>query len=240
MIKVLVCDDDELITRKVSQLIEKINCENELGLEVVEKNLSNFILQDKASFDIAVVDMEMPHMNGIELSKKLMEINPDVIILVLTSHSGYIDSAMRISVFRYLSKPLDEERFNRNFLEAVESFNTLCKTIVVEKADGVFIVKTKDILYIETLRNGSRIVTKNMEIKTSRKLSQWEELIDQPHFFASPHKSYLVNMRKVISFDRYSVTFEAEGSPVTVPCVAQRRYTSFKKQFFAFMAKFDT
>lgn len=237
MIKVLVCDDDELIIRKVSLLVEKIKDENKLPLELVVKNSPDFILEENTSFDIAIVDVEMPVMNGIDLSKRLMDVNPDVIIMVLTSHSGYLDNAMRISVFRYLSKPLDENRFTRNFLEAVESCNTLCKTIVVEKADGVFMVKTTDILYIETLRNGSMIVTKNQQIKTTRKISEWEELINQPHFFASPHKSYLVNMRNVLNFDQHSVTFDVNGSALKVSCVAQRRYTSFKKQFFSFITK---
>ena len=104
MIKVLVCDDDELITRKVSQLIEKINCENELGLEVVEKNLPNFILQDTASFDIAVVDMEMPHMNGIEMLERLLP-KIKVPVVIVSSKMVNVLEALSAGAVDFIRKP---------------------------------------------------------------------------------------------------------------------------------------
>ena len=53
-------------------------------------------------------------MNGIYVGNTLKKANKDVIIFVVTSYSEYLDDAMRFHVFRYLSKPLDRQRFFRN------------------------------------------------------------------------------------------------------------------------------
>lgn len=83
----------------------------------------------------------MPAVNGLEVSERLKQLNPDIIIMILTSYPAYLDSAMKIQVFRYLSKPIDTERFNRNFLEAVDYYKKISKSIIIEKYDEIFTVK---------------------------------------------------------------------------------------------------
>ena len=67
---------------------------------------------DKGSKDIVFLDIEMPGMNGIYVGNELKSQNRNIIIFVVTSYSEYLDEAMRFHVFRYLSKPLDKQRFN--------------------------------------------------------------------------------------------------------------------------------
>lgn len=177
MLKVLVCDDDEFVTSKVKELLCKIRNSNHIDFEIDIRNCGNFINTTSAIYDIAIVDIEMPGVSGLELSEKLKEQNPDVLVIILTSYSDYLDKAMNISVFRYLSKPIEPERFNRNFIEAVVKHRQICKRIVVESDGKVNFVRTKDILYIENLKHGSNIVTKNETFKTNKKPQQWAELI---------------------------------------------------------------
>lgn len=235
MIKVLVCDDDEFITQKISALLQRVKNDHNVCFDVDIRNCSDFIKDSNIAYDIAVVDIEMPDVNGLELTQKLREINPDIIVLVITSFADYLDCAMRVSVFRYISKPIDEDRFTRNFLEAVDASKQISKTVVVEKADGVYVLKTKDILYIENLKHGSLIVTKNQRFKTNQNLSYWFELIDRPDCFVYSHKSYLINLQNIINFDQHTVTFQSDGGALKVACVAQRRYTELKKDFFGFV-----
>lgn len=235
MIKVLVCDDDSFVAEKVKGFIDEIKNSYNFGLEIKAITDSKAQYEESEMYDIAVLDIDMPHINGIELAKRLKELNPDIIVIMLTSFDEYLDNAMRISVFRFLTKPVDKERFVTNFVEAVEACKAISKTLIVEKTDGVYVIKTKDILYIETARVGSVIVTKNERIKTNRKPAQWHELMGCPDSFVSPHNSYLVNLQNVISFDKHSVTFDGKDGRLKVDCVAQRRYTEFKKEFFRFV-----
>lgn len=234
MIKVLVCDDDKIIIEKVQQLLTIIQEQYSFELDIKTYNDGLLAMESKETYDIAIVDIEMPNVDGLALSEKLKRRNPDTIVLILTSFSDYLDSAMRIQVFRYLSKPIDEERFTKNFIEAVSYYKQISKQIIVESGDEVLTIKTKDIFYIENLKHGSVIATKHGDYKTNKKPQEWYEIINQPNCFTFSHKSFLVNLQNVINFDKNTVHFQGSNDSVRIACISQRKYYEFKKAFFDF------
>ena len=70
------------------------------------------LLADEGEKDILFLDVEMPRMNGIYVGKELKKKKDKIIIFIVTSYSEYLDETMRFHVFRYLSKPLDKQRFS--------------------------------------------------------------------------------------------------------------------------------
>lgn len=234
MLNILLCDDDKSILKQVLSLINSLQKNYKIQFNIDMRTCGEYIFKENNSYDIAIVDIEMPKVNGLELSEKLKEINPDVIVMILTSYSDYLDSAMKIQVFRYLSKPINAERFNRNFLEAVDYYKKISKSIIIEKYDEIFAVKTKDILYIENKKHGSTVVTKKRSYDTNKKPAEWLEIINQPNCFVQSHKSYIVNLQNVINFDKSSITFQGETNSIVVPCISQRKYSDFKRAFFDF------
>lgn len=234
MIKVLVCDDDQIVTNKVQKLLTEIQDKYGFELDIQSYNDGRLAIESNEIYDIAIVDIEMPDVDGLALSEDLKKRNSDAIVMILTSFSDYLDSAMRIQVFRYLSKPIDEERFTKNFMEAVNYYKQISKQIVVESGDEVLTVKTKDILYIENLKHGSVIATKYGDFKTNKKPLEWYETINQPNCFTFSHKSFLVNLQNVINFDKNTVHFQGLNNTVRIACISQRKYYEFKKAFFDF------
>lgn len=236
MIRVLVCDDDTCITDQVKSMIESIKETTHTDIEINIHNNGSFITESNSAYDIAVVDIEIPGINGLELSKKLKERNPYTIVIVLTSYADYLDKAMSISVFRYLSKPIDKDRFERNFIDAIIHHNTISKQIIIEQKDKVCFINTKDILFIENQKHGSIIVTKNGEYKTNKKPLEWCNIISQPQCFTASHKSYIVNLQNVINFDKKSITFQIDNNNTkTEQCISQRKYNLFKNTFFKYI-----
>lgn len=234
MLKVLICDDDVNITNKVLLLINEIKTKGRWKFDITVRNSGEFVMKEKSYYDIAILDIEMPGISGLELSQKLKASNPDVLIIVLTSFSNYLDSAMKIQVFRYLSKPIDIERFNRNFLEAIEKCREISKQIIIQNSTSVYTVKTKDILYIENQKHGSVVVTKHHKFDTNKKPTEWDEIINQPNCFVFSHKSFLVNLQNVVNFNKHSATFQGDRDLIEIQCVSQRKYPDFKNKFFAF------
>ncbi|MCD4741087.1 MAG: response regulator [Desulfobacteraceae bacterium] len=60
-------------------------------------------------FDVAVVDLQMPGINGIEVQKRLKELQPSLPCIVLTGH-GTVENALecgKYNAFKFLSKPID-------------------------------------------------------------------------------------------------------------------------------------
>ncbi|EMS80001.1 response regulator [Desulfotignum phosphitoxidans] len=63
----------------------------------------------KAPFDVAVVDLQMPGIDGIEVQKLLKDLQPDLPCIVLTGH-GSVENALesgKYNAFKFLSKPVD-------------------------------------------------------------------------------------------------------------------------------------
>ena len=70
----------------------------------------------KNAVEFALLDVEMPKMNGIDLGKKFRELYPKIVLIYVTGHeNAYID-AMRIKADYYVCKPFDRE----DILEAIE------------------------------------------------------------------------------------------------------------------------
>lgn len=63
-----------------------------------------------ARIDVAFLDVRLVGESGIELAKKLMELNPRINIIFLTGHSEYMADALRLHCSGYLLKPLTPEK----------------------------------------------------------------------------------------------------------------------------------
>ena len=117
-IRVLLIDDEEVLLEYMSKRLLKRGFSVKAtfsGEEAVEA-----AKQDH--FDVAVVDLKMPGMDGVETQKRLHEIQPFLQCIVLTGH-GSIDTALESGqedAFRYLLKPIDYDALVTSIKEAHE------------------------------------------------------------------------------------------------------------------------
>lgn len=234
LIDILICDDDSVIIERINKLILAWGKSQNIDFNIDKQTSGDFILKKSHRYDIAFIDIEMPGISGLKLSEKLQECNKDILILVITSFHNYLDAAMKVHVFRYLSKPIDTNRFNNNFKDAIIEFTNISKSIIIDLKDEVHYIKTKDILYIENLKYGSNIVTKNNKYTTNKKPKEWLSIINQPNCFIYSHNSFIVNLQNVIDFDKTTVTMRKNNSELVKTYMSQRKYKNFKKSFFDF------
>lgn len=104
--KVLFVDDENLIVKMVRKLLELLGYQVETQMNPVEA-LEQF--QSKPDqFDLVITDMTMPQMTGVMLSEKIMEIRPDIPIIICTGHSALIDEerAKQLGIAAYVMKPI--------------------------------------------------------------------------------------------------------------------------------------
>lgn len=235
MIKLLICDDDISITNQVDQLVKRISKSYKIQFDITIENSSKNILKKAEAYDIAIIDIEMPNINGIKLSEELKTINPDIIIIILTSFQSYLDSAMKIHVFRYLSKPIDKNRFYTNLKDALDEYRLISKIITITNNDDVHLIKTKEILYIENRKRGSIIHTKHNTFVSNKKPKELLRIINQNNCFVYSHNSIIVNLQNVIEFNRSEVVLRKSDTETISTYISQRKYSEFKKCFFNFV-----
>ena len=73
-------------------------------------------------FDLVITDMAMPQLNGVQLYKKLIEIRPDIPVIICTGHSSLIDEkkSSKLGIAAYMDKPFvleDIAKIIRNVLD---------------------------------------------------------------------------------------------------------------------------
>ncbi len=79
-------------------------------------------MAEQEHFDVAIVDLKMPGIDGVETQKRLHKVQPFLQCIVLTGH-GSIDSALESGqedAFRYLLKPVDYDDLLSNIKEAYD------------------------------------------------------------------------------------------------------------------------
>lgn len=233
--KLLICDDSQINIDLVLFLVDIFEKKYNVEFEKDTRLSGDFILTEKNSYDIAIVDVEMPGISGIELSQKLKEINPQIRIMILTAFDNYLDYAMKIQVFRYLSKPIDRNRFIRNLEEAVEEYNKTNKKLTLKSNDSFIVINTNDILYLERKTGGTAVVTINDELEVKEKLDECKELINQPDIFVHSHNSIVVNLQNVVNFDKSIVTLQKNDKETVETYMSQRKYKEFKENFMKFV-----
>ncbi|WP_419954479.1 response regulator transcription factor [Neobacillus niacini] len=129
MYKVMLVDDDYPVIQLLSETIEweqlgvSLQSTHENGASAFEKAMSEMP-------DILITDIGMPKMNGIELTKKLKEQNPNLNVAILSCHAdfAFAQQALKLQVQDYLIKdtfdPADLRKLIKKFKETLDEQNT--------------------------------------------------------------------------------------------------------------------
>lgn len=126
----LLIADDENLELKVLEKTVKKHFVDELEIFASSNGRKASQICDEVKPDIALLDIEMPGMNGIELAKYIKEKYADCIIIFITAYDrfDYAIEAMHIKAFDYLLKPWKEERLCELINTAIENVRSVQKT----------------------------------------------------------------------------------------------------------------
>lgn len=230
--RIIICDDNIELTHELKQLLISFFHENTLKLpEIIIYNNGENLLNDTKDKDIVFLDIEMPGMNGIYVGNKLKQQNRNTIIFVVTSYSQYLDDAMRFHVFRYLSKPLEKQRIYRNLKDAIDLYNTSITKISIETKDGIIVVLSTDIFFIEAANRKTIVHTSKGDFLSIHNINYWLNELHAPCFFQS-HRSFIVNLEHVSSFD-HSLIYLCNNQYRAY--LTRRKYTQFKDTFLLYL-----
>ena len=108
---VLIVEDDEVSYILLNEILSQYDIYPTRAIN--GKDAINFFKSDKNAFDLVLMDIRMPKINGFEATKQIKEINPEVPILAVTAftHSQGIVDCFEAGCDEYISKPFKISRF---------------------------------------------------------------------------------------------------------------------------------
>jgi len=119
-VSLLYVEDEEQPQELVAKFLRSIY--PQITIHLAHDGQEGLKLFKEFSPDIVVTDIRMPIMNGIEMSKKIKELNKDVYIIVISASDEvrHILEAIDIGINNYVLKPIDLEKFYAAFEQCVE------------------------------------------------------------------------------------------------------------------------
>ncbi|MES2829786.1 MAG: LytTR family DNA-binding domain-containing protein [Bacteroidota bacterium] len=219
MIRCLIVDDEE----PARELI-KLHLAGLEGFEVVaslDNALEAFSYLQKHTVDLVFLDINMPRLTGLELLRSL-KTSPKVILT--TAYREYGAEAYELDVFDYLIKPITQERFIKAIAKFLHYWNgqTEPKEISKNNEEPYLFFKIgreqvkihlKEIIYIEGLADYIRVHTAAKSYVASEKLGAMEAKLE-PGSFIRIHKSFIIALDKVTSYNSYQVILDDKTLPL--------------------------
>ncbi len=232
MFKVAVCDDNKEDIVNIEKLLDIYSSRENVKFSIFKYSDSAELFKEKDFFDIYFLDVEMPEFSGLELARSINEHYPDPIIFFITNYENYLDEAFDIPAFRYLYKPIDEERFFNGLKLAIQKINKASDGVVLKVMDKRVKVLLDRIIYITIENRFCKVVTTDNEILADDKLNNIYKMLPENKFVYS-HKSYIVNLSFVKSYDSASVILKHKDKQYTVH-ISRRMAREFKRNMILY------
>ncbi len=196
---------------------------------------------------LLLLDIEMPHINGFEMLKKLEPVNFETIFV--TAYSHYAIEAFEHHAIGYLTKPINTEKliaaiqaaterieqksFSKNLFSLIESSAkpVPAQKIPLSTTNGLVFVKLADIMYCESNGNYTTffLAEENKPILVSRQLGEYEKLLPESDF-TRIHDKYIINLSYIKEYIKGSGGDVVLENGKELP-VASRRKEDFLSRF---------
>lgn len=126
MTKIAVCDDEmELLKTKFDPLLKRALLQSKLQAEITYYSDGAIMLEDfkrESVYDIVILDIDMPKINGKELAKKLRAIDSEFTLAFFTAYEREVFSAIPIGISAFIPKNFDDEKILSALTEMLNTF----------------------------------------------------------------------------------------------------------------------
>ena len=232
--RIAICDDEVLLRDQIEAFIRKRDKTGTvLCFDTGEALLEAFV---KKAFDLLFLDIGLPGMDGVEVAGRIREINANVVIVFITADNSRVFEAFDVSALHYLRKPIDPDKLSevydraKRLLQERDTSGREKKEEILIKSDERHIqLDRKDILYVESKGRKLLIADRSGKYEIYGVLGKWEERLSDGFFRC--HRSYLVNLRYVRSYDAESILLR-DGTRVFL---ARDRYADFVKAYMQYL-----
>lgn len=186
MIKIAICDDDRMLVSTNKVIVEKYVRKNREIVNIEEYGNGDFLLSDIQEgeyYDLILLDIEMPHKDGMEIAPQIKKYLPHVLIVFVTSHLKYAIDSFALSIFRYVPKQELEPRLKQALSDAFNYIKLQQNdTYTIQTQNRFEKIFLKDILYIQKSGKNAVLVTFNTQTKVRKSLSQVYEELNKSEF----------------------------------------------------------
>ncbi|MDE5414590.1 LytR/AlgR family response regulator transcription factor [Alkalihalobacterium chitinilyticum] len=209
-IRVIIADDCSISRRLLNKLLKsEPDIYSIVEVENGSEMISRVLVEEP---DLALVDVTMPMVNGIDAVKECITFMPHMKVIFITGHNNYALEAFDVSAVDYIVKPINRERLfcalekakqaiyyhrqlERAKIENPKPLHDGRKKLVCRYEGTTFYIAFQNIIFIEKEGRKALIHTPQKVIETNETMSSLLERLDVR--FIQSHRSYILNIEQV-------------------------------------------
>lgn len=181
--------------------------------------IAAFDFLQQNSVDLIFLDVNMPRMSGTDFLRALK--NPPKVILT-TAYRDYAVDGYELGAVDYLLKPFSLDRFWKAIQRVTETqTTTISPTQPLKQERHIFVradrkmvkIATREILFIESLKDYVKIVLADRQVITKQTITSIEEMLPENEF-VRVHRSFIVSTMHIASYSPTSIFIGKNEIPV--------------------------
>ena len=201
MIRIAIVEDEAPVSEVLKSYFQRMEEENR-GLHFsveIYKNAIVFLEAYKQQFDIVLMDIEMPYMDGMTAATKLREIDKIVTLIFVTNMAQFAIKGYEVKAYDFIVKPVKYYGFAMKMQAAISELKkNYTESLGINTQDGMIRIPLRDLIFVESFEHsliyhyeGGSFVSKGRESLTEveKKLSKYG--------FLRCKSSFLVNIRHI-------------------------------------------
>ena len=221
--RIAICDDERLQREQLITYCKRYD--SSLSVDTFFSAIDLLMAIECVSYDIVLMEIEMPPPNGFEVAEALKKRVPSPLVIFISKSSTYTIQGYGVA-FRYLQKPIAYETFESVISLAIkecepQKISFLC--------NGVFhILRVNEIIYCEAFDHNLTVHTCNGSYTARMTLSEFQKQLPTEDF-GQPHKSYIVNLNYVQSVGASNIMLASNSRERHIPLSKGKRKNFIQK-----------
>jgi DNA-binding LytR/AlgR family response regulator len=213
----LIVDDNKIARTTLKQLVSQVS-DLQLTGECTNAMEAYNLLRDQP-VDLLLLDIEMPGMTGIELTRNLQANRP--VIIFTTSKKEYAAEAFELNVADYIVKPITPARFMQAIDKAREILESNSEQVKLNEDEFIFIrdsnivrrLKLSDILYAEAMGDYVKLHTAQKFFAIHATMKEVEQRLPSSKFLRV-HRSFIAAIDKIDTIQEGALIINGKPVPV--------------------------
>lgn len=198
MYRVALCEDEEIFSDNLNTICNNILNKFCTGYVINVFNNSTDLLNsilNAEQYDMLLLDIIMDGINGIELARKIRELDENVSIIFITSSQHYTLQGYDVNALNYLIKPVNKDKLESLIMKDYHN-KFLVSYIILESNLGKQRTPINSIIFLEIVGRKVEVTLTNGKAYYSGKLSQILEDLPKD-MFVRCHQAFAINIANI-------------------------------------------
>lgn len=198
MLKIAVVEDDARCAQQLTEYLARYEQERRTELEVTRFSDGDQLVEGyRPLFDLILLDIEMPILDGMTTAKLIRSKDPEVVIIFITNMAQYAIQGYAVDALDYVLKPVSYFAFSQRLDRAIRRMKKReTHFLIVSTREGSQKLALSQIRYVESQGHTLLYHTDQGILSSSGTMAELEKKLEPLHFFRG-NKGYLINLEHV-------------------------------------------